>query len=271
MLSARRESVTFAKRNPFGILALLIRNALHNRSEYRGVGKWRTFTVWSYATTRFATQHNVGFLDNPDFQRSYDRAVAAAGDDWWNVGLHFRLHQAIWCAQHCMTIPGDFVELGTGRGMTMAGVLEALPNWATSGKTLYLCDTFEPFGIESSSGQQSAEVGINPIYAHSIDAVRATFADRTHVTFVQGLLPDSLTDMQASSIAFLHIDLNSAAPEVASLHALWPRLSTGALVLLDDYAYVGSEDQYAAMNEFARTHGVMILTMPSGQGLLIKP
>jgi hypothetical protein len=42
-------------------------------------------------------------------------------------------------------------------------------------------------------------------------------------------------------------------------------------VLLDDYAYVGSEDQYAAMNEFAHSHGVMILTMPSGQGLLIKP
>lgn len=271
VLSARRESVTFSKRNPFGIIALVLRNAFRNRSEYRGVGKWRTFNVWSYATTRFATQHNVGFLDDPTFQRAYDRAVTAAGDDWWNVGLHFRLHQAIWCARHAMNLSGDFVELGTGRGMTMAAVLEALPNWAESGKSLYLCDTFSPFGIESDSGHQSASAGINPIYASNVDEVRKTFADRTRVNFIQGLLPQSLDQLHATVIAFLHIDLNSAQPEVDSLKALWPRLTPGALVLLDDYAYVGSEDQYAAMNQFAREHDVKILTLASGQGLLIKP
>ena len=271
MLSARRETVEFAKRNPLGVIGLLLSNARRNRSEYHGVGKWRTFTVWSYATTRFATQHNVGFLDDSTFQRAYDRAVAAAGDDWWNVGLHFRLHQAIWCAHHCMNITGDFVELGTGRGMTMAAVLETLPTWQQSQKKLYLCDTFEPFGIEAASGQQKATAGINPIYAHSLEDVQQTFADRSNVVFVQGLLPNSLAKVDSPSIAFLHIDLNSPTPEVESLKALWPRLTQGALVLLDDYAYVGSDDQYAAMNEFARSHGVMILTLATGQGILIKP
>jgi hypothetical protein len=271
MLSARRETVGFPKRNPFSVIALLVRNALRNRTEYHGVGKWRTFTVWSYATTRFATQHNVGFLDDESFQRAYDQAVDAAGEDWWNVGLHFRLHQAIWCARHCMNISGDFVELGTGRGMTMAAVLEALPDWQNSSKTLYLCDTFEPFGIESTSGRQTSSAGINPIYARSIDDVRRTFAKRERVIFVQGLLPQSLSQIDSTAVSFLHIDLNSAIPEVSSLEALWPRLSRGALILLDDYAYVGSEDQYGAMNAFAARHNVMILTLASGQGLLVKP
>ena len=255
----------------FALLALMFKNARENKREYRGVGKWRTISVWSYATTRFATQHNVSFIDDPMFERAYDQAVEAAGDDWWNVGLHFRLHQAIWCATHAMNLRGDFVELGTGRGMTMSAVLEALPTWEASGKNLYLCDTFQPFGVDTTTGQQNSSVGINPIYAESLNNVSETFRKRTNVRFVEGLLPESLSGLDAQEIAFLHIDLNSAEPEVQSLEFLWPRLTSGAIVLLDDYAYVGSETQYAAMNRFAESHEIRILTMATGQGLLIKP
>lgn len=271
LLSARRQTDHFPKLNPIAILWLLVRNAILNRTEYRGVGKWRTFNIWSYATTRFATQHNVEFINDPVFERAYDRAVSAAGDDWWNVGLHFRLHQAIWCGTHAMNLRGDFVELGTGRGMTMSAVLEAIPNWTDSKKTLYLCDTFRPFGVNASTGEQIPSAGINPIYAKNLDQVKDAFRDRENVQFVEGVLPDSLVQVGATEISFLHIDLNSAEPEVRSLETLWPRLTSGALVLLDDYAYVGSEIQYAAMNQFARSHNVQILTLATGQGLLIKP
>lgn len=271
LFSARRETLQFNKRNLPALVALLLRNLRENKSEYRGVGKWRTLNIWSYATTRFATQHNVSFIDDPAFQRAYDRAVEAAGDDWWNVGLHFRLHQAIWCATHAMSISGDFVELGTGRGMTMSAVLETLPAWENSGKKLYLCDTFQPFGVDANTGQQIASAGINPVYAESLNQVTNTFRKRKNVCLVEGLLPDSLQRLDAQEIAFLHVDLNSAEPEVQSLELLWSRLTSGALVLLDDYAYVGSESQYAAMNHFAESRGVRILTMATGQGLLIKP
>lgn len=271
LFSARRETLQFNKRNLPALVALLLRNLRENKSEYRGVGKWRTLNIWSYATTRFATQHNVSFIDDPAFQRAYDRAVEAAGDDWWNVGLHFRLHQGIWCAAHAMNLPGDFVELGTGRGMTMSAVLEALPTWEDSGKKLFLCDTFQPFGVDATTGHQMTSAGINPVYAENLTQVTNTFRKRKNVRFVEGLLPDSLEHLDAQEIAFLHIDLNSAEPEVQSLELLWPRLTSGALVLLDDYAYVGSETQYAAMNRFAESRGIRILTMATGQGLLIKP
>ena len=269
--SLRRETTFFNKSNLFQVLFLLVRNLVRNRKEYGGVGKWHSFNVWSYATTRFATQHNTSFIDEPKFQLAYDAAVSAAGSDWWNVGLHFRLHQAIWCAAHAMNLPGDFVELGTGRGMTMSAVLEALPTWEESGKSLFLCDTFRPFGVDSNTGYQNSSVGINPIFAESLSKVAHTFRDRKNVRFVEGLLPTSLARVDTQVIAFLHIDLNSAEPEVRSLEFLWPRLTTGALVLLDDYAYVGSEAQYAAMNLFAEAHGVRILTLATGQGLLIRP
>jgi hypothetical protein len=42
-------------------------------------------------------------------------------------------------------------------------------------------------------------------------------------------------------------------------------------VVLDDYAFRGYERQKAAMDEFARQVGIEILTLPTGQGLIIKP
>ena len=66
-------------------------------------------------------------------------------------------------------------------------------------------------------------------------------------------------------------DMNCAPPEVAALEHFWPRLVSGAVVLLDDYAYLGFESQKRAMDEFAGYHGIAICSLPTGQGLLLRP
>ncbi len=50
------------------------------------------------------------------------------------------------------------------------------------------------------------------------------------------------------AVAFRHIDMNCAPPEVAALRFFWPRLSPGAFALRDDYAYREYEEQRLAMN-----------------------
>ena len=65
--------------------------------------------------------------------------------------------------------------------------------------------------------------------------------------------------------------MNSSTPEVAALDALWPRLTPGAVVLFDDWGYSGFEPQHEAMGAFAREHGLPIASLPTGQGLLLKP
>jgi hypothetical protein len=71
-------------------------------------------------------------------------------------------------------------------------------------------------------------------------------------------------------VSFLHLDMNSALPEVEALRFFWPRLTVGAFVLMDDYTYTGYEPQHQALNEVARSLGYDILSLPTGQGLLIK-
>jgi hypothetical protein len=46
----------------------------------------------------------------------------------------------------------------------------------------------------------------------------------------------------------------------------------GGVIILDDYGYANSHnDQKIAHDEFANSKGVQILTLPTCQGLLIKP
>jgi hypothetical protein len=42
------------------------------------------------------------------------------------------------------------------------------------------------------------------------------------------------------------------------------------MVLLDDYAYLGHEEQTHALDEAAKSFGVEILSLPTGQGILMK-
>jgi hypothetical protein len=80
-----------------------------------------------------------------------------------------------------------------------------------------------------------------------------------------------LGQVHAEKIAYLHLDMNCSAPEVAAIQFLWERLVPGAVVLLDDYAYYGYLSQKIAMDQFAQEKETKILSLPTGQGLLVKP
>ena len=88
---------------------------------------------------------------------------------------------------------------------------------------------------------------------------------------MKGSIPETLPMVDAERIAFLHIDLNCAPPEVAALEHFWDRLERGAPVLLDDYAYWGYRQQKVAMDALAARLGVAIMSLPSGQGLIVRP
>lgn len=72
-------------------------------------------------------------------------------------------------------------------------------------------------------------------------------------------------------IAYLHLDLTCAQPEVEALDMLWERLVPGAPALLDDDASRGYEPQRHAMDTFARSKDVLVASLPTGQGLLVRP
>lgn len=40
---------------------------------------------------------------------------------------------------------------------------------------------------------------------------------------------------------------------------------------MDDYGYMGCRSQKLGMDEFAQSKGLQVLSLPTGQGLMIKP
>ena len=84
-------------------------------------------------------------------------------------------------------------------------------------------------------------------------------------------MPNSFSEVEIDHVAYLSIDMNITFPERKAIEFFWPKLSSGAMVILDDYGWEGYEDQKQSMDEFALSVGVEILSLPTGQGLVIKP
>jgi hypothetical protein len=219
--------------------------------------------------------HNHEFMSDPAFQRAYARGVAAVGADYrW----HWRVHVGLWAASCASRIDGDFVECGVNRGFLSSAIM-ALLDWDRTGKTFYLLDTFTGLDERLVSPEEMSDgiLGRNTqhlasgFYTTDVDTVRRNFAEWRNVKIIVGSIPDTLSDVTSSTIAFLHLDLNCSLPEVAAAEALWDRISPGGIILLDDYAYAGYRSQKLAMDRFAESRKVSILSLPTGQGLIVKP
>lgn len=220
--------------------------------------------------------HNHEFMADPDFIRAYARGVKAVGgvDYQW----HWRVHVGLWAAANAAKRPGDFVECGVNRGFLSSSMM-ALLDWDKTERTFYLLDTFRGIDERYVSDAEKA-LGVlkrnadeikSGFYTLDVDEVRRNFAEWKNVKIIVGSIPETLVEIASTLIAFLHIDLNCSPPEVAAADALWDRICPGEIVLLDDYAYHGYRTQKLGMDEFAKRKGVTILSLPTGQGLIIKP
>lgn len=232
----------------------------------------------NYSGDQMAVLKNTTFLADPSFQRGYNRACRAGGGDW---GIHWRFHTCLWAAKNAMSLEGDFVECGVGKGFNSSGIMEAL-NWNSLDRQFYLFDTFSGVVEELCTEAEKAQMlnewggvdahnrGLATYYAESFESVQRNFSEWKNVNFVRGAIPATLRDVSIDKVAYLHIDMNCVMPEMEAIEFFWPRLSTGACVVLDDYAYFGYHLQLAAWNDWGARNGSPILTLPTGQGLIVK-
>ena len=230
-----------------------------------------------YAQDFLISLHSHAFMQDPKFVAAYARGVKALGgvDSYqW----HWRVHIGLWAASVASRLDGHFVECGVNRGFLSSTIMEYL-DWNSLDRDFYLLDTFagldERFVSErerkTGALRKNAVDLLSGFYITGADSVRANFSQWPRARIIEGAIPGTLEQVTARQIAYLHLDMNCAAPEIAALEYFWERLAAGAPVLLDDYAYIGYTAQRLAMDEFAQAHGVTVCSLPTGQGLIIKP
>jgi hypothetical protein len=150
--------------------------------------------------------------------------------------------------------------------------------WNTVERRFYLIDTFSGPVLDQYSLEEIERGRLSPAVkrwlpeATSLDdaRVRANYSEWPSAVVVQGAIPEVLPALNIGAVALLHIDMNCAYPERAALEFFWDHLSPGGIVLLDDYAYFGHEQQTSAIDASVRALGANVLSLPTGQGVIIK-
>jgi hypothetical protein len=150
--------------------------------------------------------------------------------------------------------------------------------WQRVEKTFYLVDTFRG-PVLAQYSEEEVRLGRRRVaedamakgaYVTDLERVQANFAEWPNVQIVQGAVPDVLGRLTLERVAFLHLDMNCAAPERAAFEYFWEKLSPGGMVLLDDYAMHSYDALAGAIDGAASARGAEVLSLPTGQGLIWK-
>jgi hypothetical protein len=103
------------------------------------------------------------------------------------------------------------------------------------------------------------------------EKVQQRFAGYPQVRLIKGLIPDSFAQSCPDRLAYLHIDLNDAQGELATLEHLFDRVVSGGMVILDDYEWSGVyRRQKQAEDPWFEGRGYRVFPLPTGQGFVIK-
>jgi hypothetical protein len=141
--------------------------------------------------------------------------------------------------------PGDFIETGVWRGgccILMRGILAA--NAITSRK-VYAVDSFDglpPPKPHEFSHDEGLNLHLYRELAVPLEQVKANFSRYglldEQVIFVEGLFQDTLPSLQAGPFALIRLDGDLYESTYIALDALYPKLSPGGFVIIDDYGAV---------------------------------
>ncbi|WP_293352709.1 class I SAM-dependent methyltransferase [Phenylobacterium sp.] len=198
---------------------------------------------------------NLGFLDDEAFVQAWDRHAEAPHER----GILWRSAVLVWAARQAVRRDGDFVECGCYAGTSMKIVLDTVD---LSSRQVFLYDLFE----------HSPDMAHHAMPDHGpdlYDRVRTRFASTPNVSVIKGFVPESFALGVPDKISFAHIDMNNAAAEIAALDALEPRLTPGAVIVLDDYGQLPYQAQHLEERAWFARRGVPILEIPTGQAVVI--
>jgi hypothetical protein len=200
----------------------------------------------------------MGFLNEPKFEKSFESSLDEVPSDLQEqfLGIKYRAHIATWAATQALRFPGDFIEIGVWWGVLSKTILE-YNSPKISKKKFYLVD---PWG--GLLGTRYSE--------NIFSEIEDRFIGYPNVQLVKGLAPQILSSIQIDKIAYLSIDMNNFQAEVDSLKYLYPLLSPGAVVYLDDYAHLDCHQVRTEIGTFLDDKGEKLLVFPSGNAIFIK-
>ena len=194
----------------------------------------------------------------------YREADRIAGYDWPS-----RAHSMIgWarmtaiqdCAGRVLAdgVPGDLLEAGVWRGGACIFMRAILKAHGVTDRCVWAADSFA--GLPSDPGWPDADVLAVPE-----DEVRRNFSlygllDE-QVQFLPGWFRETLPDAPVGQLAILRLDADLYESQLTVLNHLYPKLSSGGFVLIDDPQLDGCRK---AVDEYRAAHGITAAVTQTG-------
>lgn len=185
-------------------------------------------------------------------------------------------------------IPGDIVECGVWRGGSMMAAACTLIECGDATRELHLFDTFEGM---SPPGARDVDIDGQPASAllrgqdkndpdsawclATLPDVRSALSgtgyEMARMHFVQGKVEDTIPGHTPERIALLRLDTDWYESTRHELEHLYPRLSPGGVLIIDDYGHWAGCRQ--AVDEYfaARKLHVLLTRVDYSGRIAVKP
>jgi O-methyltransferase len=157
-------------------------------------------------------------------------------------------------------VPGDLIETGVWRGGATILMRAVLQVYGDTERRVWVADSFQ--GLPRGDGATYPVDENDPHHTYTNLIVSEAEVRRNferyglldeQVRFLPGWFRDTLPTAPISRLAVLRLDGDMYESTIVALNALYPRVSPGGWVIIDDYALKGAK---AATNDFIEQQGL---------------
>ena len=179
---------------------------------------------------------------------------------------------------HALEVEGDKAECGVFSGTSALIACRAAqtrrPGYTGAG--LHLIDSFEgladPTEADRFTGRESADSRpyVKGAYAAPMEVARTTLRDFPQVAYHKGWIPAVLATLPESKWSFVHLDVDHYEPTYGALAYFYPRLSTGGVIICDDYGSPTFPGAMRAWHDYSDEHSLPFVVLDTGQSVILK-
>jgi len=206
-------------------------------------------------------------FDLPNFDKSFeyenDFYLSCDPSRIGKILIHYELFKMT------LKIPGEIVDCGVFKGVSLSRFATFLKLFNIDKKVIGF-DTFEKFPPTNFEQDFDArekfinDAGENCISTEQLESVISHKDIKNYVEIVKGDITKSVPEfVQKHSdlkISLLNLDVDIYEPSVSILESLYPKLSTGGILILDDYDKFPGETK--AVDDYFKDENIEILEFP---------
>jgi len=181
-------------------------------------------------------------------------------------------------------IPGAYVECGVWRGgSSMAAALSFIAAGDTE-RLIYLFDTFEGMTAPSihdrragdgtaaaellKSSKQSDKIWCNASIEDVTANMMSTSYDMERIILCKGMVEKTIPEQAPEQIAVLRLDTDWYESTKHELEHLYPRLSAGGVLIIDDYGYWAGARK--AVDEYFSSNPILLNRLDKTGRIAVK-